>query len=161
MVRNTFPVNQMYSVAIVHNGIYLCFIGHFRCSLAWPLRVVGWLEHQLVGVSIIWSLAGLVSRARPFFPCWWAWPEVRRGKKGLVSLGHIPRHLQECRQIQWNPGCHMTPPKIFNFLTAIGTCRELLVRVQAKLCAQRRLLSVLNESKQPSLCPWSGSTSKR
>jgi len=22
------------------------------------------------------------------------------GKKGLVSLGHIPWHLQECRQIQ-------------------------------------------------------------
>ena len=58
------------------------------------------------------------------------------GKKGLVSLGHIPWHLQECRQIQWNPSCHMTPPKVFNFLKAIGTCRELLVCVQAKLCVQ-------------------------
>ena len=31
----------------------------------------------------------------------------------------------------------MTPPKVFNFLKAIGTCRELLVRVQAKLCVSK------------------------
>jgi len=59
------------------------------------------------------------------------------GKKDLVSLGHIPWHLQECRQIQWNPSCYMTPPKVFNFLKAMGTCQKALGTCASKaMCAK-------------------------
>jgi len=37
----------------------------------------------------------LVSRARPFFPCWWAWPEVRRGKS-VWCLWAIVCYNVEC-----------------------------------------------------------------
>ena len=45
-------------------------------------------------------------------------------------------------------------PRIHNYLQAIGTCRALgtCASKATYVCVQRRLLSVLNESKQPSLC---------
>ena len=50
--------------------------------------------------AYVHTIRPLVSRARPFFPVLVGVAGSAAGKKGLVSLSHIPWHLQECRQIQ-------------------------------------------------------------
>ena len=104
MVRYISPVNP---AVYPHLAITLLSIGLF--FMAWffvyppPLQLCMHSYSKLHIDSSVVCLHALAAQARPTarsFPVLMGVAGSAAGKKGLVSLGHIPWHLQECRRIQ-------------------------------------------------------------
>ena len=106
MVRYISPVNP---AVYPHLAITLLSIGLF--FMAWffvyppPLQLCMYSYSKLHIDSSVVCLHALTAQARPtasqtLSPVLIGVARSAAGKKGLVSQGHIPWHLQECRRIQ-------------------------------------------------------------